>query len=37
MRRLIFDHTSRPKDVKSLHRMIDETWARRKAARSSLS
>jgi hypothetical protein len=32
VRRLIFDHTSRSKDVISLHRMIDEAWARRKAA-----
>jgi hypothetical protein len=32
VRRLIFDHTSRPKDVKSLHRMIEDTWRRKKAA-----
>jgi hypothetical protein len=36
VRRLIFDHTSRPKDVKSLHRMIEDTWRRKKPQVSSI-
>jgi hypothetical protein len=31
-RRLLFDHTSNRRVVRSLHRMIDDSWKRRKAA-----
>lgn len=32
VRRLVFDHTSNKRSVSSLHRMIEDSWKRRKAA-----
>lgn len=32
VRRLVFDHTSNKRCVRSLHRMIEDSWKRRKAA-----
>lgn len=32
VRRLVFDHTSNTRSVRSLHRMIEDSWKRRKAA-----
>ena len=32
VRRLLFDHTSNQRAVGSLHKMIEDSWKRRKAA-----